>query len=505
MDDDRADFDNVAWDRSDEAWEESQKLFRRVSMLRKIESFVTQKFGKTATWVTPMRIGGYNNLYRMRIKGSDDDVIIRLPQPNLAQFPDEKTLREAATASFIAQNTRVPVPRVLFHGLSSPDSEVGPFIIIQHVENCRSMSHALAMPNTKDPTKAHMLNPDVSEDLLESFYSKVAVHLLQLFEPSFPRIGSLAQTDENTFSVVGRPITQNMNNMLQLANIPRATLPPEDRMYGTADEWYVALAEMHIAQLVFQHNDLVTTADDCRNKYVARQLFRKLAKQGRLSTFGFAEDDWSAQSKSQTLTLSPAPNGSSSFRLWCDDLRASNVLLNKADDIVAIIDWEFAYIAPTQFALDPPWWLLLNVPEMWHTNIDDWTKVYNVRLKTWLRAIEKAEENIETKSKGFKLSTYMRESWETGRFWLNYAARKSWAFDTIFWKYLDKRFFGSRKGGDIAKQDLWKTRVHLLSERERSAIESFVERKMEESKERILVDWDDEQVKERLAEVLFED
>lgn len=36
-------------------------------------------------------------------------------------------------------------------------------------------------------------------------------------------------------------------------------------------------------------------------------------------------------------------------------------------------------------------------------------------------------------------------------------------------------------------------------------MESFVERKMEESKERILVDWNDEQAKERLAEVLFDD
>jgi len=35
-------------------------------------------------------------------------------------------------------------------------------------------------------------------------------------------------------------------------------------------------------------------------------------------------------------------------------------------------------------------------------------------------------------------------------------------------------------------------------------MESFVERKMEESKERFLVDWDEEQVKERL-DVLFED
>jgi hypothetical protein len=79
--------------------------------------------------------------------------------------------------------------------------------------------------------------------------------------------------------VAGRPITLNMNNMLQLANISASVLPPEYKTYGTADEWYLALAEMHIAQLVFQHNDLVSTKDDCRNKYVARQLFEKLAKQ----------------------------------------------------------------------------------------------------------------------------------------------------------------------------------------------------------------------------------
>ena len=45
---DRADFDDVAWDRNDEAWEESQKWFRLVSTLRKLESFATQKLGKAA-------------------------------------------------------------------------------------------------------------------------------------------------------------------------------------------------------------------------------------------------------------------------------------------------------------------------------------------------------------------------------------------------------------------------------------------------------------------------
>lgn len=153
------------------------------------------------------------------------------------------------------------------------------------------MSHALAMPDEKDPNEAHMLNPDVSDDVLEKFYSKVAVFLQQLFEPSFPRIGALDQSEKNIFSVGGRPLTQNMNNMVQLANIPRAVLTPEEKTYRTTDDWYVALAEMHMAQLVLQHNDLVTTEDDCRNKYVARWLFYKLARQRRLSTFSFREDD----------------------------------------------------------------------------------------------------------------------------------------------------------------------------------------------------------------------
>ena len=128
-------------------------MFRRFSTLRKIESFVTEKFGKTATWVTPFKVGGYNNLYKMKIEGSGEDVLIRLPQPNLAQFPEEKTVREAATASFILQNTRVLVHWVLFYGLSIPDSELGPYIIMQYVESHRPMSHALAMPNEKDPTR----------------------------------------------------------------------------------------------------------------------------------------------------------------------------------------------------------------------------------------------------------------------------------------------------------------------------------------------------------------
>lgn len=506
--DDRADFDNLAWDKNDEAFTESQKSFTRHSLVRKLESLVEQSLGKTASWVPPMRIGGYNNLYRMRLGDSDekDDVMIRLPQPNHALFLDEKTLREAATGKFIQQKTQVTVSPIFSHGLSNPDSETGPFIILKHVDHKGSISAKLALPNLENPDDAHRLDPDISIDVLENFYGKIAVQYLHLFKPSFSKIGSLEQINENSFEVTGRPITQNMNNFLQLASIPDATLPPKDKTYKIANEYYIALAEMHIIQLAFQHNDLVKSADDCRNKYVARQLFLKLAKQGRLSTFGFLEDDWSAQSKkkSQDMKLSPAPDGSSNFRLWCDDLRPSNILLNKSDKIIAVIDWEFTYAAPTQFSLDPSWWLLLDVPEMWHTDIGDFAKIYDERLKSWLRAMEKAEETADTSLNGIKLSKYMKESWETGRFWLNYAARKSWAFDKIFWRFLDEKFFGARQEG-LDENDLWKSRLGMFTEEERNAMEIFAERKMKESEERILVDWNEERVEKRMNEVLSRD
>jgi hypothetical protein len=491
----RQNFDEVAWDRNDEAWEESQKRLRLKSTCRLVESLAEKIFEKRASLVSPIFFGGFNVLYRIRLEGDSSDVIVRLPCPDLVQFPEEKTLYEAATTVYLAQNTKIPVP-TLFHYTTS--SDIGPAVILQHVKNIRDMSDALAIPN-QHPDETPVLNPNIDENTLRGLYKRIAVLLMQLSTPSFTRIGSLVEVDNGHYSVAGRPITQNMNNMIQLANIPKSVLPPENQTYESADDWYTALAGMHMAQLLFQHNDLVRSEDDCRNKYVARHLFHLLAKQGRLSTFGFIEDNWSAQSNSSKFTCL-TPNGSDSFRLWCDDLRPANLLLNQEDGVVAAIDWEFTYIAPTQFSLDPPWWLLLEVPEMWSSGIDDWASVYDVRLKTWLLAMEDAE-CAAADLLPFKLSAYMRESWVSGRFWLNYASRKSWAFDTIFWKYLDERFFGPRER-DVPEDKLWTTRVDLLEEEVRRTMELFVQRKMDESKERVLVDRDPIKAKKLLHEAL---
>ncbi|KAG9245436.1 phosphotransferase [Calycina marina] len=445
---------NLAWERNDEAWEISQKRLRRRYTCELAASLAGWKFGGKATFRPPLIIGGYNILYKVQVEGMASDVY----------FPIEKTLQEGATARYVEQHTQIPVPKVFNYG---EKSDLGPFMILQHVENSGLMVNRIKMPNP-DPDVTSVLDPNISETVLSNFYGKAARCLLQISRLLFDRIGSLSENDSNTFSVTGRPLSKNMNDMLQLANIPRAVLPPENKTYSTIDEWYVALAEMHMAQLIFQHNDLVTTENDCRNKYVARQLFRRLAKDHRLSSFGFADDSWSSQ-------LSQAPSNLGSFRLWADNFRPGNILVDDSDDIVAVIDWELTYAGPTQFMLDCLWWLLLEVPESWKPDMDDWTKIYDIRLQTWLLAMEKSEKDTGPETLPFVWSTHMRESWGTGRFWLNYAAKNSWAFDTVFWKYLDER-----------------TRFNLLGEKERAAMEPFVEWKMEDKKERILVDWDPE-------------
>ncbi|KAF5027364.1 hypothetical protein F66182_524 [Fusarium sp. NRRL 66182] len=496
-------LDNLVWDKNDQDADAARQEMRLKTFCRKVEKLAQDKLGKPAKLVSPLLFGGFNIVYRVRLEGMSPDVLVRLPCPSLVQFPREKTLQEAATAAVVSKRTGLPIPRHLCY---EEDSTVGPYVLMEHRENRGSISARLTR-RSQDPSEPHVLDPDVPESTLQGIWGRVAACLLQLSQLTFPRIGSLLETSPGTFEVAGRPLTHNMTDMVRLANIPRCILPPKDKTYGTADEWYTALAEMHIAQLLFQHNDLVTCEDDCRNKYVARQIFRRLASQGRLSTFGFAQDTWSAQSsKIPPETLSPAPESSGSFRLWGDDFRAGNILLTETDEIAALIDWEYTYIGPAQFILDPPWWLLLETAEMWSSGLDDWKRTYELRLRTWLSAMEQAEFNDSVSnadSLPVPLSRYMRESWQTGRFFLSYAARKSWAFDAMYWNFLDERFFGERSN-DVASEHRWKTRVDLLTEKEREAMEPFVKRKMADSKERCIVDWDPEEARQRFSEVIFD-
>lgn len=196
-----------------------------------------------------------------------------------------------------------------------------------------------------------------------------------------------------------------------------------------------------------------------------RQLFRKLAVEGRLADNEFDHGP---------------------FPLWCDDFRPANVLARKDGSVAVAIDWEFSYAAPADFSFVPPWWLLLQAPDDWRAGLDDWVAHYEPRLELFLRALEKKENEFMGQGllgESELLSRRMRKSWETGHFWVAYAARRTWAFDGIYWKFLDEKFFGKNEGGDYME------RVKLLPPEQIEAMESFVERKLKEKEEGSLVDW----------------
>jgi hypothetical protein len=253
------------------------------------------------------------------------------------------------------------------------------------------------------------------------------------------------------------------------------------------------IADMHMAQFALQYNDAVEDDDDARDKYVARQLFRRLATERRL--------------------LSDKEDSGRDFRLYSQDLRPTNVLIDKDLKVVGVIDWEFAYAAPAEFIFDPPWWLLLLEPESWPGGYREWMKEYEPRLITFLRVLRIEEEKLaerkptEMKLEGLSLQHHsessepslshcMWVSWETRRWMLHYAARDSWAFDFIWWKFLDESYFGHNETQDH------RARLELLSEKQKVAMDVLVAYKADERSDSKVFVWEEGAAADRLAGVM---
>ncbi|KAJ5712326.1 phosphotransferase family protein [Penicillium malachiteum] len=120
--------------------------------------------------------------------------------------------------------------------------------------------------------------------------------------------------------------------------------------------------------------------------------------------------------------------------------------------------------------------------------LDDGTMAFNTRLKTFLRAMKRCEEVAMQQGQlqeEQRLSNHMHDSWESGDFWVMYAALNSFAFDRIYWQKIVQRFFGPAE----SFQDAWKERLHLLEETEREEMELLVTRKLQEMDTRVLL-WD---------------
>lgn len=223
---------------------------------------------------------------------------------------------------YVASHTSIPVLKVLGSGTCA----VGPYMVMEFVEG-KTLSGYLKNPS--ESTRLTILDPNVGTSTLRKAYHEMARIILALYQCKFPRIGSVSLHESGAWSVSDRrAVTWNMNELVSLGNYPPKDLPQHS--FSTASDYFVALAEEHMRHLKSQRNDAIIDEADCRKRFIARALFLKIARKF-----------------SSIYSNGPFP-------LYCDDFRPSNVIVGADLNIRAVINWEFCYPAPAEFAHCPP-------------------------------------------------------------------------------------------------------------------------------------------------------
>ena len=360
--------------------------------------------------------GSFNLSLCIRFGNGRRDALIRFPKPGhtVTAWRAEKVINEVQVLQYLNQNATIPLPCVLGWGLEEESPQkLGPFILMDVIQG-KSLASVLKKA-TKDDPEDLILDPDFDNAKLDFIYDQLANYLLQISRFNFTRIGAISRdSDSNTWPVSGRPLTYNMNELVTVMDYPISQVP--SKPFDRSHEYFKSLAEQHLVNLDTQRN-LADDEEDTRKSFIACHRLKELIPKYCV-------------------------NDSGSFKLFCDDMQPTNMLVDpETFRITAVLDFEFSNAMPAQFTYDPPSWLLVLGPDVWilRRKLNKFLSRYVPKMEQFLRALERQEEKMaveQTYAQDPPLSKLMRESWETGRFWFNYAARKSLDVDAIYWSLL---------------------------------------------------------------------
>ncbi|OAR00278.1 hypothetical protein LLEC1_06100 [Akanthomyces lecanii] len=404
----------------------------------------TRRGGGRATEYVGFLKGSFNFSFRFKFSDGGPDAIIRFPKPGhiAMALRDEKVANEVRVMEYLSQSTTIPIPHVHSWGFTSESpQQFGPFIVMDFIEGAL-LSTVLKQP-TKSDQEVMAWHPSIDNAILDKIYRQIADYLLQLSQLKFPRIGAITK-DDDTWSITKRPLTYNMNELATVAGCSHDLFPTST--FDRASDYLKSVAREHLVHLRTQRN-LADDAEIARARFIARHRFAQLVPKYYIDDAG-------------------------PFIPYCDDLRPANVLVDPDTfQITAVLDFEFTNVMPAQFTYDPPWWLLLSGPEAWLDRgaVEEFQDLYKPRMEQFLRALEQFEgTSVQRGQRPAEppLSARMRESWSSGRFWFDLAARKSFELDAIYWAVL-------HDGG---------SGIELLDEDARAEMEPFVENKMKQLK-----------------------
>lgn len=124
-------FDDAAWDHGEQlfgVWK--KKLYNKELYHEIVRKVVEHRLGGDPLEICAPQEGAFNVYYRIRF-ADGPGAMIRFPIPAYFKYAEEKLLAEVAVMRYISDNTSIPMPFVLHHGMEeeSPGG-LGPFIIM---------------------------------------------------------------------------------------------------------------------------------------------------------------------------------------------------------------------------------------------------------------------------------------------------------------------------------------------------------------------------------------
>lgn len=365
--------------------------------------------------------GSFNLSLKVKREDNDECVIIRFPYQGRVYEPwrEEKVKNEVMAMTYIRERTGIPVPRIRCWGLTRESPEqLGPFIIMDLMEG-QSLGRFLAEP-TEDDSKLVFLDPNIDDAKLDTIYDQIASFTLELSRLEFERIGAISKdTISGEWAVTGRPLTYDMNEVITVGGCSADQIAT---LFDRADDYFASCARHFQAHLTAQRNIAGDDEDLAWRQFVARHCFAKL-----VPVYGTVDN-------------------AGPFRLFCDDLRPTNMLIDpKTLRITAVFDFEFTNAMPAQFVYDVPWWLLLQPPAVWlrDDKMDEFVRLFEPRKDQFIRAVERAEARLCLPAGEHpRLSARMRDSWDSRRFWFNLASRCSFDVDDFYWQALHEEGLG---------------------------------------------------------------
>lgn len=119
-----------------------------------------------------------------------------------------------------------------------------------------------------------LLNPPASPKGAKAAYLGIAGILLEPSKPEFPFIGAIRLNESDKWTA--ETTVGIMNRLAQLSNIPHSIFSQQH--FNNVADYFEGLARQHFHHLELQRNDAVIDEVDCRKKYIARCLFRKLSR-----------------------------------------------------------------------------------------------------------------------------------------------------------------------------------------------------------------------------------